>query len=290
MPDKTKNERKERPKTNLPRPASSVTAASDTDAEPQQVPVTQMEEALKNMQDTILGTINTRFDLLEVKFESLQSSHNLLVGRMDEVDTAVTDHETRLSAAEDAIIGLRKECASLRSKVNDLEGRSRRNNIKFVGIPEGEEKGNPTEFVSTLIPKLLGEINFPKQVIIDRAHRFPLPKLTEVGSGSTVKPRTIMARVHHFQDKEKILRLARQQPLKFGANRIFVFPDYTAEVMDQRRGFRDVMAILRERKIKHSLRFPARLHVHHNGLQKVFTSPGDAMTYIGILQQDTGGD
>lgn len=108
MPDKTKNERKERPKTNLPRPASSVTAASDTDAEPQQVPVTQMEEALKNMQDTILGTINTRFDLLEVKFESLQSSHNLLVGRMDEVDTAVTDHETRLSAAEDAIIGLRK--------------------------------------------------------------------------------------------------------------------------------------------------------------------------------------
>lgn len=65
---------------------------------------------------TIIGAINTRFDLLEVKFESLQSSHNLLVGRMDEVDTAVTDHETRLSAAEDAIIGLRKECASLRSK------------------------------------------------------------------------------------------------------------------------------------------------------------------------------
>lgn len=60
------------------------------------------------MQDTILGTINTRFDILEVKFESLQSSHNLLVGRMDEVDRAVTDYKTRLSAAEDSIIGLRK--------------------------------------------------------------------------------------------------------------------------------------------------------------------------------------
>lgn len=83
-----------------------------------------------------------------------------------------------------------------------MEGRSRRNNIKLVGIPEGEEKGNPTEFVSTLIPKLLGETNYPKLVIIERGHRAPLPKPTEVDHGNTVRPRTIIAHVHHFQDKE----------------------------------------------------------------------------------------
>lgn len=91
------------------------------------------------------------------------------------------------------------------------------------------------------MPKLLGETNFLKHVIIELDHRVPRPRPTDVGSGSTVRPRTIIACVHHFQDKEKILHLARQQPLKLGTNRIFVFPDYTAEVMDQRRGYRDVM-------------------------------------------------
>lgn len=90
-----------------------------------------------------------------------------------------------------------------------------------------------------------------------------------------------------FQNKEKITRLARQQTLKYGARRVFGFP---AEVMDQRRGFRDVMAVLRELKIKHSLRFPAKLHFQPNGFQKLFTSPGDTMKYVGNLQRDTGGD
>lgn len=53
MQDKTKSEKKDKPKANLPRPASSVAAASNTDGDQQQVPVTQMEEALKNMQNTI---------------------------------------------------------------------------------------------------------------------------------------------------------------------------------------------------------------------------------------------
>lgn len=42
MPNKTKSERKD-----MQRPASSVAAASDTNKDLQQVPVTQMEEALK---------------------------------------------------------------------------------------------------------------------------------------------------------------------------------------------------------------------------------------------------
>ncbi|KAJ8015326.1 hypothetical protein DPEC_G00024960 [Dallia pectoralis] len=154
-------------------------------------------EDLKNIQDTILKTIHTRFDLLDEKFTSLQSSHNSLA-------TAINE--------------LRKENAFLRAKTNDLEGRSRRNNIKFVGIPEGEEKGNPTEFLSALIPKLLGETHFSKPVIVDRAHRSLQPKPAEGASGPPARPRTIIARVHHYQEKETIIRLARQQSLSYGAH------------------------------------------------------------------------
>ncbi len=42
----------------------------------------------------------------------------------------------------------------LKLKIDDLEGHSRHNNIKIVGVPEGKENSRPTEFI-TGIPKLL---------------------------------------------------------------------------------------------------------------------------------------
>lgn len=65
------------------------------------------------------------------------------------------------------------ENTRLHAKVQDLEGRSCCNNIKIVGIAEGEEKGTPIEFVSALIPKLVGESYCQKPVIIDCAHKHP---------------------------------------------------------------------------------------------------------------------
>lgn len=59
--------------------------------------------------------------------------------------------------------------------------------------------------MSALIPKLPGETYFPKLVIIDRAHRSLLPMPVEGGFGPSARPRTIIARVHHFQGKEKMI-------------------------------------------------------------------------------------
>lgn len=41
-----------------------------------------------------------------------------------------------------------------------------------------------------------------------------------------------------------------------------IFPDYTNEVMNQRRAFNGVMQTLRSDGIKHTLRYPARLYVY----------------------------
>ena len=145
-------------------------------------------------------------------------------------------------------------------------------------ILEDEEQGKPTKFVSKLIPKLLGDDNFPKPLIIDHAHR-SLPVKASPG----VKPSTIISRVHHLQDKELILR-----DMESKGQKVFIFPDYTMEVMEQcdadhERGGGE-----------YSLRFPAKLHVHHNsitrvftklhvhhnGITRVFTKPEEAASYV----------
>ncbi|KAG7527036.1 T-cell receptor alpha [Solea senegalensis] len=69
------------------------------------------------------------------------------------------------------------------------------------------EKGNPTDFVTKLIPKLLGEENFDnKPVKIDCVHR-----IRGRAAAADAPPRQIIARIHHDPVQEHILRLSSQK-------------------------------------------------------------------------------
>lgn len=103
---------------------------------------------------------------------------------------------------------LRSDNKFLRAKVNDLEGRSRWLNLKFVGINEGAEQGHPITFITELIATLFGQDKFPKPVKVDRAHRLLRPKPSE-----DERPRPIIAKLHHDRDKELILRLSHENAL-----------------------------------------------------------------------------
>ncbi|KAE8296880.1 hypothetical protein D5F01_LYC05654 [Larimichthys crocea] len=139
----------------------------------------------QKMSNKLLQSFNERFDKFELSFQNLLSAQKALTERLAVNENQTADHEQRIHAVETSVAELQQENKKLRAKLSDLEGRSRRNNIKTVGVPEGEEKGRPTEFVANLIPKLLGDDVFTKPVIIDRAHRTQQPKPPE---GS--RPRT----------------------------------------------------------------------------------------------------
>lgn len=177
----------------------------------------------------LLQTFNERFDKFKHSIQNILAAQRELTERLTTTESQAAGHEQRIRAVETSVTELQQENKRLWAKLSDLEGRSRRNNIRILGIPEGEEKGRPTQFVSKLIPKLLGDINFAKPVVIDRAHRIQQPKPPE---GS--RPRMIIARVHLTQEKEKILWLGRQCLMEYEGNRILIFPDYFAEVLEQR--------------------------------------------------------
>lgn len=229
----------------------------------------------EKVSDKILDHINGRFDKLEQTLQEVQSSQRELLEKVETVEEQVLDHESRITCLEKTVSGLKDENNALKLKVDDLEGRSRRNNIKIIGIPEHEEGGNPTDFVEALLPKLFGEDNFQSPVVIDRAHRVLRPP-----PAAGAKPRAIIARVHFFREKERILRLRRDRQLEYKGNKVLIFPDYTPEVMRQRREFTDTLRMLRELKVEHSLLFPARLRVKHRDRFKVFSTPSEAMTFI----------
>lgn len=224
-----------------------------------------------------------RLDSIEACLSTLQTKHREAEHRLGDMDEALSAADSRISALETTCTELQAANGLLRAKVNDLEGRSRRLNIRIAGVKEGEEGGRPTDFVSRLIPDLLGKDNFAKPVKIDRAHRSLRPK-----PHANEPPRIIIARVHNDRDLFNIFRLCRQQaPLRYHGERVSIFPDYTAEVSSQRQAFNTVRKRLMDAGAKCSLRFPAKLQVAHNDTVKVFHTPAEAERFANSLADKT---
>lgn len=110
------------------------------------------------------------------------------------IEEATTNQETRLACISKQCAELLDECKRLRDKCNDLESRSRCNDIRLIGVAEKEENGRPTEFIAELLPKLLGSENFIKPIQIDRAHRAQRRPRDD-------RPRAFVIRIHHYQTK-----------------------------------------------------------------------------------------
>ncbi|KAK7899383.1 hypothetical protein WMY93_020236 [Mugilogobius chulae] len=192
-------------------------------------------EVLRAIRD-LKTTMNDRFNILEESLSSTKASVADLSARTHEVEKASSDHENRLSLVESTLAAIRSENNSLRQKVVDLEARSRRQNIKIVGLPEKIENGRMEDFLSRFLPQLLGPDHFDKPVMVDRAHRLGV-RAPEAGG----RPRVTIARIHSCQTKEKILQLARQGfPLRHNDKPVYICPDYPAEITKQRQAFVDV--------------------------------------------------
>lgn len=234
---------------------------------------------ITSLMDALKKSLEGRLDAIEVTLSSLQKKKQETERRVDDFDEALSASDSRITALEVTCSELQVANGLLRAKVNDLEGRSRRLSVRIVGIKEGEEKGSPTDFVSKLIPELLGQDNFSRPVKIDRAHRSLRPK-----PQPNERPRIIIAKVHNDRDVLDILRLSRQQaPLYYHGKRVSIFPDYTAEVSAQRQAYTSVRKRLTEAGAKCSLRFPAKLHVDYNNTTKMFASPADAERFANSL-------
>ncbi len=118
-----------------------------------------------------------------------------------------------------------------------MEDKSRRNNIRLVGLPEGPEGSNAAGFLranlSKWIPSLKG-----RDIEIDRAHR-----VYNGGRGSD-RPPTLIFRVLRWHDRSEILKGARQAyPVKCVKDNVTLlfFPDFSPATAIRRKAFNPVL-------------------------------------------------
>lgn len=195
---------------------------------------------------------------------------------MGEAERRVGETEDSIRDQRASIHTLQVKVKALESRAEDGENRSRRNNLRIVGLPEGAEGQDPTTFTEHLLRTLLPQAQFSPHFVIERAHRMP-PVRGPPGS----PPRTFIFRLLNFQDRDLALHEARKvAELRFDNTKLMLFPDYSIDTQRLRRTFDQVKAQLRTKGLKYSMLFPARLRVIDSETTPYFTSPEDASQWL----------
>lgn len=206
--------------------------------------------------------------------------------RLTEAESRINQAEDNISGLQGRVVKLEKSASDLASALDMAECRSRRSNIRILGLPNGIEGNNPVSFLESWLPQLLGADIFPAPVIIERAHRLPSSG-KQAGGNASSRPKTMILKLLNYADKDRILRAARARgTVMFQDHHIMFFPDLSSEVLKQRKRFEEVKIELRKRKIKYGMIFPAKLMVIFRDHRHFFDSPEEAGKFIATLPKD----
>lgn len=214
---------------------------------------------------TIAEVLSLQLGPINAALESHSSRIATSESRIQEVDSALRDlHHTSRDHS--------KSIAYLLDKVDDLENRARRNNLRLVGLPESVPAKDLEHYCSVILPQALG-ISSPCKV--ERAHRIGPPRDNQ-------KPRPVIIRYLDFADRRLLLQTFRaQQRLTAGGYDVLLFADYSPALAQKRRKFSDICKFLHDRHLKFSLAYPATLRVQdQEGRVLIFSSAEEANDYF----------
>lgn len=217
---------------------------------------TDMMQCVHNFKSE-LGAIGGRVDHIEDKMGDFAASHNTLIDAHNDQSDEIT---------------------WLRSKVADLEDRSRRNNIKIRGVPENVLPPQLQQYAQDLIQTFLPNIP-DNEIYIDRIHRLPKPAHLPDNI-----PRDVLMRVHFYQTKEQLMSAFRknQQPPERFAH-LQLFADLSQFTMQKRKALLPVTKALRNHDIPYRWGYPVKLTVTHDGNTTVITDVEEGLKLLRSL-------
>ncbi|RXN34987.1 putative transposase element L1Md-A101/L1Md-A102/L1Md-A2 [Labeo rohita] len=182
---------------------------------------------------------------MQALVDTLHDTVNSFQSRLTSTEVIVGENFERLVAAESTINSLKAQNSLLMERLDDLENRSCRSNLRILNVPEGSESGNdPTVFDSEMLAEVMPEV-FTSPPPLERAHRSLGPKPAAGNPASAF----VMLRV---------------------------YPDLSNVLAKKRAAFNPAKQALYKEGIWFRLLYPARLKVTFKEDSFIFETPDDA--------------
>ena len=205
-----------------------------------QMPLKLVKELLKQQESTLkvflsafMDSVNSRIDNLMKDVQSVKSRLEFTQAQVEELITS----DLRVKE-------VKVQIEDLGNKLDDLENRSRRNNLRFEGIPESpnetwqESESKIKHQISSHMPEVGTDF------VIERAHRVGRPR-------SDSKPRKIVARFLNYKDREAVFKAKK----KLHGTNMFVNEDYSDRVIKTRKQLMPKLKKARRKNQRAFLRF-----------------------------------
>uniref|UniRef100_A0A8C5MRW7 Uncharacterized protein n=1 Tax=Leptobrachium leishanense TaxID=445787 RepID=A0A8C5MRW7_9ANUR len=228
--------------------------------------------------EAFMHTLPTREDLSRL-IDSVQATFRTEIaevrGEISGIESRLTVMETRAGACTHAE---RHESSfsTMRRRLDDLENRSRRQNIRIRGIRETVH--NVKARLISFFNMLLGE-DAITAADIDRAHR-----ALRAPQHPPAPPRDIICHLPNYQLKAAIMDKARtRRSWRYKDDNIELYHDLSPYTLLARRSLRPVTNLLREANIPYRWGHPFSLQVRTDNRLHSILSPRDVPQFLEAL-------
>uniref|UniRef100_A0A8C5QWI0 Uncharacterized protein n=1 Tax=Leptobrachium leishanense TaxID=445787 RepID=A0A8C5QWI0_9ANUR len=254
---------------------SKMAAAAVASSSP---PVAPDEGTLQRL-EALLHTLPTREDIHRL----IATVQDTFKADLAEVRGEISDLETRLTVMEARtdtcthVDNTEHSISTMRRRIDDLENRSRRHNIRVRGIRESVI--NVKARLVSIFNMLLGE-EAVSTADIDRAHR-----ALRAPQNPPAPPRDVICHLPNYQLKAAIMDKARTRRVwHFKDDELELYHDLSPYTLLARRSLRPVTALLREANMPYRWGHPFSLQVRiDNRLHSIF-SPSDVPRFLEALR------
>lgn len=253
---------------------SADSDSEDEDATPEQDDVRSYIKSLPTAEN-IKGMFRDLTDTLKSELMEIRSDIRQILSRINSVEETTEKIIAHSSALENKVLAQQRELQDLRLHIDDLENRSRRNNLRIKGMPESVEDKDIHTALNSIFSELIGKED-SQNLGIERAHRVYRPK----GNTSDM-PRDILCYLLSFSLKEEILKKARlAKSINYDGGDITIYQDISKFTLDKRRQLTPFTRALRDRGIKYRWLYPFGLLATYNNRPYIVKTPDDLATTI----------
>ncbi|KAJ1137678.1 hypothetical protein NDU88_004076 [Pleurodeles waltl] len=212
---------------------------------------------------------------LTLETKSMRSDIAGFQSRVTKMEQRMGSLEAQATASQDQD----QDLLYLRSKLTDMEDRSRRDNIRLLGIPKKDEGTDMQAFLSSTLSKLTS-LDFYPPLEFQRAHSAG-PKRSD--KSSRARP-IIACLLRHNQTRQILQATCSHGPFRVHQHDIRITTDYSKETNERRKAFLALRPRLRQLKMKYGLFDPARMWVTKNRVSKDFYNPEDLRLFLDSFQ------
>ena len=180
------------------------------------------------------------------------------VAMTEKIDELGVKLESKYQELKTDMSIMKQELDSTRKKLDDLENRSRRNNIVVYGVAEsGQETWDNTEdkLCETLTENLAMDVTKDH---FERVHR--------IGKRTQGKDRPIVAMCGRYKTKEQIIRAARDRK----PDGLYINEDFSEAVRKERKALSGLMKTKRENELTAYLSYNKLIVKNTQGKQNIY--------------------